>query len=264
MDAQEPWRDTRARELGFGDNDVAAAGACIAAYENTAVVTLACGRYRKSRHLLDAELSTVLDISMESLAAARHPKCTFAVTPRAPLSVAAFFSLARVVELLLVLGAHVDEAPRGRTALLRSAFLGDGNALKVAKLLLAHGADPTYVSPDAWTPLDAARSRGGREEMVELLEAQPLVRRALRRRTCAYCEGVASYVQPRFQVCAQCLSCRYCSRDCQKAAWRSGHRDECTPRPTRPFVKKVRRRPYTMVERAKILAMESFEELHEV
>ena len=114
-----------------------------------------------------------------------------------------------------------------RTALLTASFYGEEDHFKVAKLLLAHGADPTYVSPDVWTPLEAARARGGKDEMVELLLAQPRVRRALRKRTCAYCEGEGSIVQPPFQVCGGCMSRRYCSRDCQKAAWRSGHRAEC-------------------------------------
>jgi hypothetical protein len=64
-------------------------------------------------------------------------------------------------------------------------------------------------------------------EFVELFEADPRVQRRESRRTCAYCEGVASCVQPPFQVCAGCRCVRYCSRDCQKAHWRSGHRADC-------------------------------------
>jgi hypothetical protein len=144
-----------------------------------------------------------------------------------PLWFAASKAFHRVVQLFLDLGAEVDGVYGEKTALLAVSVYGDDNHLKTAQVLLAHGADPTFMSEAAWTPLDAARSRGDREAMVELLEAQPRVRRALRKRTCAYCEGVASVVQPPFQVCGGCMSRRYCSRDCQKAAWRSGHRAEC-------------------------------------
>ena len=144
-----------------------------------------------------------------------------------PLWFAASEGVHRVVRLFLSLGAEVDGVYAEYTALLTASFYGDDNHLKTAQVLLAHGADPTYVAPDVSTPLDAARSRGDLEAMAELLLAQPRVRRALRKRTCAYCEGEGSIVQPPFQVCGGCMSRRYCSRDCQKAAWRSGHRAEC-------------------------------------
>ena len=102
--------------------------------------------------------------------------------------------------------------------------------LGVARCLLEHGADPTSGFKDE-TPLCYARKRGGDlHEFVTLLEAHPKVRRALKRRTCANCEGEGSLVAPPFQKCACCERVRYCSRDCQIMHWKRAHRDECQPK----------------------------------
>ena len=215
--------------LGFGRRDRVVANLCLLAFtaaqqQHWRTFT---ERFLKEHERMDVELYYVLGLCLEKLVDSEGHWSKGPVYRAYPLWCAAAEGLPRVVELFLGLGAQVDGVMSGRTALLRSSFFGAGKQLKVAKLLLAHGADPTYVSPDVWTPLEAARARGGKDEMVELLLAQPRVRRALRKRTCAYCEGEGSIVQPPFQVCGGCMSRRYCSRDCQKAAWRSGHRAEC-------------------------------------
>ena len=149
-----------------------------------------------------------------------------------PLCVAAFAGSCRLVELFLRVGANVDQRVVGKTPLLaaltsacmpKMIALPGADHFRVAQLLVAAGADPTAESgPGAVlvdagllakyeTPLDVARSRGDLVEFAELFEANPHVRRAERRRTCAYCGGVGSVAQPRFQVCGGCQRHKYCA-----------------------------------------------------
>ena len=133
-----------------------------------------------------------------------------------PLVAAAAIGRRRLVELFLRVGAEPDQIVGGQTALgvtLQWPHLRerDGDYLGVAQLLLAAGADPTTDCGPYYTPLGLARSRGDFLEFVELFEADPRVRRAERRRTCAYCGGVGSVAQPRFQVCGGCQRCKYCA-----------------------------------------------------
>ena len=208
---------------------------CAFAFGIPATAPAFLNQFRRLDEAIDPQLYHVLDASFRRLSAAASSNY-YLQDEYFPLHHASFLGWARVVEMLLRADAEVDKPVRGETPLLvaiacgvRFGDLGGKDYVKTVQVLLAHGADPTFVSKGAWTPLDVARSRGGplSEEMVELLEAQPRVRRALRKRTCAYCEGEGSIVQPPFQVCGGCMSRRYCSRDCQKAAWRSGHREAC-------------------------------------
>ena len=115
-----------------------------------------------------------------------------------------------------------------------SGFASKPDHLEVTMCLLINGADPTLVSKTAFgveTPLCYARRHGGDlHEFVAILEAHPKVQRALKRRTCANCEGEGPLIAPPFQKCACCESVRYCSRDCQIMHWKRAHRDECQPK----------------------------------
>ena len=53
---------------------------------------------------------------------------------------------------------------------------------------------------------------------------------------CHNCGKVATEDQP-LKPCAQCLSRAYCSRECQRIAWKSGHKKECD----KDFGEKLRR-----------------------
>ena len=134
-----------------------------------------------------------------------------------PLVAAAAIGRRRLIELFLRVGAEPDQIVRGHTALMATLQWPhlrerDGDYLGVAQLLLAAGADPTaWLSRSYTTPLELARSRGDFLELIELFEADPRVRRAERRRTCAYCGGVGSVAQPRFQVCGGCEFHKYCA-----------------------------------------------------
>lgn len=41
--------------------------------------------------------------------------------------------------------------------------------------------------------------------------------------------GIPSYYQRYLKVCGRCMLFTYCSKGCQKAHWRRGHREECRP-----------------------------------
>ena len=133
-----------------------------------------------------------------------------------PLIAAAQIGRRRLVELFLRVGAEPDQIVRGHTALFATLHWPhprerDADYLGVAQLLLAAGADPTTDGGRYGTPLEFARARGDYLEFAELFEANPCVRRAERRRTCAYCGGVGSVAQPRFQVCGGCQRHKYCA-----------------------------------------------------
>eukprot|EP00698_Gefionella_okellyi_P008940 TRINITY_DN2243_c0_g2_i1.p1 TRINITY_DN2243_c0_g2~~TRINITY_DN2243_c0_g2_i1.p1 ORF type:complete len:272 (-),score=40.91 TRINITY_DN2243_c0_g2_i1:85-900(-) len=44
--------------------------------------------------------------------------------------------------------------------------------------------------------------------------------------TCGGCKRIEDYVGE-FQRCSRCKQERYCGRECQKTAWRNGHKTEC-------------------------------------
>merc|ERR1712216_401946 len=45
--------------------------------------------------------------------------------------------------------------------------------------------------------------------------------------TCSYCESVIQ-VRP-VQKCSRCKEARYCGEKCQRAHWKAGHKNTCTP-----------------------------------
>jgi ankyrin repeat protein len=77
-----------------------------------------------------------------------------------PLHTAVFVRAPRLVELLLEAGADVNSREEGReTALLNAAQNGD---VEVARVLLAHGADPSLGDRQGRRPLDLARGEVAR------------------------------------------------------------------------------------------------------
>ena len=50
-------------------------------------------------------------------------------------------------------------------------------------------------------------------------------------RACAHCGAVSGTDGVRLKKCDRCRKARYCGRQCQKAAWKSGHKEECQPQP---------------------------------
>eukprot|EP00928_Gymnodinium_smaydae_P080021 TRINITY_DN63827_c0_g1_i1.p3 TRINITY_DN63827_c0_g1~~TRINITY_DN63827_c0_g1_i1.p3 ORF type:complete len:101 (-),score=10.48 TRINITY_DN63827_c0_g1_i1:221-523(-) len=44
-------------------------------------------------------------------------------------------------------------------------------------------------------------------------------------KACARCGERLAHLH----VCSGCMKTRYCSRECQKAHWKAGHRDTCKP-----------------------------------
>ena len=168
----------------------------------------------------DNNLVTVMNSALFMIQSAlEQPEYPMSRCDWSPLWVTAGYGWPRIVELFLLCGAKVNRCSGiNTTTALHETVLEAGSLhgakgnreksptntdyLGVARVLLRYGADPTLVcGRDAQTTLDAARSRGGDlMEFVELFEADPRVQRRESRRTCAYCEGVASCVQPPFQL----------------------------------------------------------------
>jgi ankyrin repeat protein len=92
-----------------------------------------------------------------------------------PLHLAAFFGRIPVVELLLTLGAAVNEVSRNPSALrpLHSAVAHRQPqvALEIARALVAAGADVNATQHGGWTPLHAAALHGNLPLVRLLLEA---------------------------------------------------------------------------------------------
>jgi hypothetical protein len=165
------------------------------------------------------------------------------------------------VKFLLENGARTDDRLNGPKALVAcmygpvrpnpkygiyvDPFTCRADHMGVARLLLAHGCDPTRVvdkkvdtlrhpptfidtSRDSGSTVRCiSRARGDFFEFAELFDEHPRVQKKLARRRCGNCRGEAPLVVPAFQLCAGCESVSYCSRDCQKAHWRRTHRSTC-------------------------------------
>ena len=89
-----------------------------------------------------------------------------------PLGLAAFFRRAEVVEYLIAKGADVRAVAKNpmQVTALHSA-VADGGDSRIARALVAAGADVNAKQRHGWTPLHGAAHSGDRE-LVELLLAR--------------------------------------------------------------------------------------------
>jgi hypothetical protein len=82
---------------------------------------------------------------------------------------------------------------------------------------VAHLPVPSATTPAALDPADPAASTASRS-----------------RRVCAnpacLLKTDASAAAPKLKQCSRCETVRYCGADCQKAHWRSGHKQACVPK----------------------------------
>ncbi len=92
-----------------------------------------------------------------------------------PLTLAAFFSQPKILELLLEAGADPNQATENAMKLRplhsAAAVSEPDVAMTLTRLLLEFGADPNVQQQGGWTPLHAAAAQGHRE-LVEMLMAQ--------------------------------------------------------------------------------------------
>mmetsp|Transcript_21906 Transcript_21906/g.65688 ORF Transcript_21906/g.65688 Transcript_21906/m.65688 type:complete len:168 (-) Transcript_21906:22-525(-) len=125
--------------------------------------------------------------------------------------------------LLLDNGADVNGPAEALESPLHSAC-SEGWVEIVAELL-TRGADHKMANVRGRSAYAIARELH-REAVVDFLESVPRVRRSLERRTCNICANCVDLTVPPLKVCGRCRSVRYCSRACQKAAWKV-HRERC-------------------------------------
>ncbi|GAQ79692.1 hypothetical protein KFL_000360080 [Klebsormidium nitens] len=154
---------------------------------------------------------------------------------RSPLTIAAQYGWAAVVDQLIESGARADESQHrdGATALFKAAELGQVEAVA---MLLAKGANPTPPPVNGLTPLDVAKQYGHKRTAATLAAAgaigelpkrvEALCNRGLESaRACDKKEGPGL----KFRTCGRCREMRYCSKECQVNAWPE-HKPFCRER----------------------------------
>jgi ankyrin repeat protein len=131
-----------------------------------------------------------------------------------PLCIAAYQGDLGMVKLLISeLGANINHAYRGRTALVAASF---GKQEAVFVWLIKHGANAQARDDDEVTAAEISEMRIAPGEHTAYLEA---------RTHCAKpgCSGAG------LKKCAVCLEVFYCIKDCQVAHW-PAHKAECKRR----------------------------------
>ena len=121
-----------------------------------------------------------------------------------------------MAEKLVGLGASIDlRAKNGRTALILASAEGHG---EVAEKLVGMGASIDLRAANGRTALMMARA-AGHEVVARMLGGKAQEPRCSN-------SGCGRLLQKPLQ-CARCRKALYCSRDCQVAAWKGGHKREC-------------------------------------
>jgi len=115
----------------------------------------AAGKIDRLRALLDEQSGGVNDFSPDGFQA---------------LGLAAFFGQDAAAELLLVRGAEVNTPSRNRMSVCPLHSAVAARRLRIARLLIEHGADVNAAQSDEFTPLMGA-AQNGQMEMIELLLA---------------------------------------------------------------------------------------------
>jgi ankyrin repeat protein len=149
-----------------------------------------------------------------------------------------------VVSLLLKDGKATSDLAnkKGITALSSASQQGHD---KVVSLLLQDGkATPDLAAKNGVTPLHSACFRGHRKIVRRLLLVigrelsedemnnldqlvPPHARAMLKLRQCSSCKRMQKIGETPFKKCSRCLgSVRYCSKECQQAAWKL-HKSSC-------------------------------------
>ncbi len=116
----------------------------------------AAGKIDRLRDLLDEQHGGVNDFSPDGFQT---------------LGLAAFFGQDAAAELLLARGAEVNTPSRNRMSVCPLHSAVAARRLRIASLLIEHGADVNAVQSDGFTPLMGA-AQNGQTEMIELLLAR--------------------------------------------------------------------------------------------
>eukprot|EP00737_Agarophyton_chilense_P001358 gb/GEZJ01001527.1/.p1 GENE.gb/GEZJ01001527.1/~~gb/GEZJ01001527.1/.p1 ORF type:complete len:385 (+),score=41.58 gb/GEZJ01001527.1/:82-1155(+) len=197
-------------------------------------------------HLLERRLS---NLRLPPL----HYAC-FSARSRSYISERDTNNYVAVVHALCRAGARVDSRDiAGYTPLsIASSFLSNPTTLRMARVLVAYGADPNATTrfgepiivssiiganTDAFATLLRAgvdltipdrtgvstREMASKWPVLEAVVTQVQRERAVSDKICDVCgrAGVTKF-------CASCQKVYYCSRECQRDGWRAGHRERCT------------------------------------
>lgn len=137
-----------------------------------------------------------------------------------PLSTAAGFMTTstslRIAKLLVAHGADVNARTRFQEGFL--AFTIMGNNLDAFAMLLRAGADLSLADATGLTPARMIRLSPRFLQVASDVQRE----RVANGMKCGSCDASGAT-----KVCSGCRKAFYCSRDCQRNAWRTGHRAQC-------------------------------------
>jgi hypothetical protein len=141
---------------------------------------------------------------------------------------------------LLVLECKVDVNQASKPGYYPLHIAVISRVARVVKVLLHAGASPNVCNNNGFSPLDLAAHVGHRKITALLLDKTdvsaaelreisdrltPAARESLKLRQCVRCLKLAVLGQ-KFQKCGRCQAVRYCSRACQREAWKE-HKAVC-------------------------------------
>ena len=189
----------------------------------TGKVLFQLGRYRESIKMLDNSLPPNYGwgggLKGNSNGSAMGKVITEQIAKRQGLSVEAYKQKERT--RMIDCGAHEACV---HSLLMRAKFSvgftkdvrNDAEMLLRAKL--KDGEDPIGLE-------DIAQAQKHAREILVELDASTL-RMHRSGKCCAYCKN-APGAKEKFNACSNCLMYRYCSKECQKKHWKTGHKEEC-------------------------------------
>ncbi|KAI8616969.1 hypothetical protein BC830DRAFT_1115848 [Chytriomyces sp. MP71] len=130
----------------------------------------------------------------------------------------------RIAELLIMAGANVNIQNRfGCTALMTPTIQG---SQKATQLLCSNGCDPKIPDYEGAVPMEIASSRPSILQILSQSETkrQQTTASSAPSPTCDHC----GETDVKLSFCQGCMVKRYCSTACQKSAWKTGHKTECS------------------------------------
>ena len=111
----------------------------------------------------------------------------------------------------------------------KAAQQGDADAQNNLSIMYEHGLGVKQDDALSVQWLKMAARQGHNEAILALKRVRSQAVPESYDRVCAHCSTQASKSNP-LMTCARCKSAFYCSRSCQAAHWKAGHKKICVAR----------------------------------